>query len=730
MLALLSLLTTASAQDVCTVGCPHASIQSAIDAVNPGDVGIITVESRVWDENLVVEAGRRITLLPPLDAATIASVLLSLTNPKAVEPLGDLAPIVITSSQPLVESVITVRDSSLNLVGVALDGNLVRALDANDSDVLFFASTVFARGLNTEGGLVRVNGGSFTATVVSFRDGEAGSAGGLVAAYDADVHTEGVSFEDGAGTFGGCLYVTSGTDRHTVTLNATVFRGCTSGGIGGALYVRGELDVTAADLSITNSNAIDGGAIAIIGPGPTVVVDQAAWSDNTAFGRGGAVFTSDADLTLVGAGITSNASNYGGGVAQTGDGVVSLQSSIIDDNSALYGGGGAYVASGHFEAIDTLYQRNNVLFGDGGGLWIGDEATWDRDIRSTFCGNTAVSGGGIYSHQNTITTLSNLRLLDNVASNDGGGIAYYGSEELTLSFANLLGNSAGRGSGAAILTTGPMFLRDSIVGYSLGAVAVVPRAPSGRVNLGPMAWWANDRGNLDGLAPNAQNAVFTDPLLDRFSPGEACELAQDWPIYRSPLRDAGTPLTNDRDGTRADIGAYGGPLAPLDLWETDIDGDGFPQIYDCDDGDEDVNPLADDEPYDGLDSDCGNNDDFDADGDGFRGSIVGGPDCRDDDIASYPGAPESPESPFDQNCDGVLDADLDGFLRIVPEGSDLPIDCDDGDPLTYPGAPDDDIQIDRNCDGIIDGPRSFQSAGCRVAPASGPSGFSVWLRRR
>ena len=49
----------------------------------------------------------------------------------------------------------------------------------------------------------------------------------------------------------------------------------------------------------------------------------------------------------------------------------------------------------------------------------------------------------------------------------------------------------------------------------------------------------------------------------------------------------------------------------------DEDGDTWPDEVDCDDSDASIYHCAPDEPYDGLDSDCQRDDDYDVDQDGY-----------------------------------------------------------------------------------------------------------------
>ncbi len=109
---------------------------------------------------------------------------------------------------------------------------------------------------------------------------------------------------------------------------------------------------------------------------------------------------------------------------------------------------------------------------------------------------------------------------------------------------------------------------------------------------------------------------------------------------------------------------------------TDADGDGFgdPDTEqtactfpagaadngdDCDDTDADVFPDAPDAWYDGVDSDCAGDDDFDQDGDGYGVEV----DCDDTDasLAPDPGVAETWFNGVDDNCDITdQDGDQDG----------------------------------------------------------------------
>jgi len=130
----------------------------------------------------------------------------------------------------------------------------------------------------------------------------------------------------------------------------------------------------------------------------------------------------------------------------------------------------------------------------------------------------------------------------------------------------------------------------------------------------------------------------------------------------------------------------GGCLTPVgehDVLRADLmdgDGDGHTASThggdDCDDSDPDVHPGAEDAPYDGVDADCGGDDDYDADGDGYGASQYGGEDCDDTLFETSPAAAEICGDGLDNDCDGAGGG-------CFPEGS---YDESDADVIWIGGA--------------------------------------------
>ena len=145
-----------------------------------------------------------------------------------------------------------------------------------------------------------------------------------------------------------------------------------------------------------------------------------------------------------------------------------------------------------------------------------------------------------------------------------------------------------------------------------------------------------------------------------------------------------------------DNGDEPGDTAAVDTQKIDDDNDGFTEAQgDCDDTLAEVNPDAEEIPYDGLDNDCKpktRDDDLDRDDYGIAD------DCDDDNKKINPGMDEKEYNGIDDDCDEYTrddDIDEDGF------GIDQ--DCNDNDNDIYPGADEiTDNEIDDDCDGSTD----------------------------
>ncbi len=270
------------------------------------------------------------------------------------------------------------------------------------------------------------------------------------------------------------------------------------------------------------------------------------------------------------------------------------------------------------------------------------------------------------------------------------------------------------------------------------------------------SWWADGDGDGYGDAGRARAAC--DQPSGFVADSTDCDDA-DAAIH--PAADERCDgIDDDCDGSTDEDDAIDAPT-----WYRDGDSDGFgdadisaracsapsgfvSDASDCDDGDDDIRPDAD-ELCDGADNDCDGSTDeddavdassfyADADADGYgdaatatvacsapSGFVSDDSDCEDGDGAINPGASEICNE-LDDDCDGriddddpdlsggitwYIDYDADGYgaTAYTTEACEAPAgyvgdtsDCDDTDGAVHPGAGEVCNGVDDDCDGSTD----------------------------
>lgn len=571
-------------------------------------------------------------------------------------------------------------------------------------------------GTGTGGAFHVREGSTLTLSNFTIADCEAESGGAIELRDSAAGSFDTVSFSDNiASADGGAIWAQDGS---TLSCDSCSFRSNIAID-GGAILLATSTSFLDRDSSWSDNEATNsGGALSLEGTAEATF-DGSIFANNTAREDGGAILSAKGDLRLTDVECLANTATRGDGGCISAAGDFSVEGGSAEANRARAGRGGAFYSTGDAELSETRCSDNEAA-SDGGAMWAsgtlsvwegvffrnaadgiggaiaGDAPSAANIARSYLHGNVAETGGAIALVDAGAATLSNLRVTDNAATRDGGGVHVSGATQVKLTNNTFAGNSASD-TGGHVYADSPVSLVNNIFFEAVdGGGAFGSASGSDRFyNLvydnagGDWVGWATATGTSGNIAVDPRLSAYT---ADGDETDDALFLASG-----SPCIDAGSSAIFDVDGTRSDIGAFGGPDADI----ADEDADGFYDNVDCDDTDPAINPAALETAYDAIDQDCDGADLDDLDGDGYGAGIVGGDDCDDEHASAHPGGVEIWYDGIDQDCSGGSDYDQDGdFHDSNRWGGD---DCDDLDrsisgsasEIWYDG-------IDEDCDGRSD----------------------------
>ncbi len=300
---------------------------------------------------------------------------------------------------------------------------------------------------------------------------------------------------------------------------------------------------------------------------------------NGAASLGGGIRIEGADPVIGGNEIVDNGvvgDGGGGGIGML-DAFPLIVNNIIQDNNACYGGpeegcdgGGLNVRGGGPTIVDNLILDNSA--GDGGGMWmVRSDANiywnvFDSNQADDTDPDTAGQGGGVDIQIGSEGTLfTNNIVTNNVASTHGGGVAVfelsaaYGNAEVShnvIAYNSVVETTYGGGL-LAWGSTAPIF-HNNLVAWNDGGGIWLNATADARYNLvyGNSTDWLGSQGSLTGVAGNIS---MTPGVAAASDDGDWTN--DDWHPGSSgaAIVDAGDPGgASDADGSRADIGAYGG----------------------------------------------------------------------------------------------------------------------------------------------------------------------------
>ncbi|MCK6519094.1 MYXO-CTERM sorting domain-containing protein, partial [Myxococcota bacterium] len=439
----------------------------------------------------------------------------------------------------------------------------------------------------------------------------------------------------------------------------------------------------------------------------------------------------------------------GGGVMTYTYSAATVYNTVFEDNSSTYGnGGGMSFNPGLPSTYDLTLQSStfdsNSAYGSGGGLYsvYADDLMLSDNVyiyytdslaavRNVFCANSAYGGGGVYVYYTYggigLASWTNNVFQENEGTYAGGGAYFQSDYNAELINNTFVGNEASTYGGALYLNdqigTYSGEFTNNIVAYTADGDGIYGDSSSASALTGDMEyndWYSNSSTNVSGgftaSMISGSGNVTVDPKFAGLSLDGDCSNDDLSLSSGSSLINAGDSTIKDDDGSRSDIGAYGGLEAPEP--KVDDDGDGYNADVDCDDSDAAVNPGAAEVAGDEVDQDCDGTEECyaDKDDDGYHsGSTVSsadldcddsgealstepGGDCKDANSTINPGEAEVPYDGKDQDCDGsdLTDVDGDGHDAVAAGGDD----CDDDDATVNPSETDTPYDgVDQDCSG-------------------------------
>ncbi|MEN0061117.1 MAG: right-handed parallel beta-helix repeat-containing protein [Myxococcota bacterium] len=491
----------------------YQTIQAAVDEAEPGD--IIEIEAGTYTEAIVINTplwlrgeGRKSTILQsPGDEPAVRVRFTS-----NVEMRG------FTFMAAETEPALDVQEarvvvSASDVVASKGEPNTSGLFKAELSELIMFNMDFDGTGATAEkGGLLELTSGALSCSDCTFRNGTATQTGGAIHSWGAEVTFRNAIFEDNRAQSGGALW--SGGPAHSLlTLERSTFE-------------RNEAEMTGKTFAGV------GGAVAVYGA--SAHIHRSFFRNNVASENGGAIDMTFTDGSLIeDTHFEDNKAKTGGGLSLVRMQNTSVRQNTFSNHIAANYAGAVYV--GGMGDVDLQGNRFCNSSAPEGGLLTSNP--WSGPIDVTASNNLIVSSRGM---TNAATFLlwpgTNMTVVNNtIHGSQSDNSLIWADEDSTLTFQN---NALVANQGSALV--------------SLGSVT-----PS--FNL----YWDNDtepsvKMGSDVLADPA----FEDATLDcdanfRYPPG-------------SPLVDAGDEAILDIDGTRSDIGAYGGPGAIA--WDLDEDG--------------------------------------------------------------------------------------------------------------------------------------------------------------
>ena len=530
-----------------------------------------------------------------------------------------------------------------------------------------------------------------------------------------------------------------------------------------------------------NSATGEGGGVYNNNSAPTVT--NCIFSENSATDHGGGMdnYELGSTPTLTNCTFSGNSATSGGGMYNHYYASPKLAGCTFSGNTASNSGGGMYNSNAISPTVTNCTFSGNTASGSGGGM--GNWSCAPKLTNCTFSGNKAtVYGGGINNNTGSNPVVTNCTFSGNTANYSSGGMSnsyasptvinciFWGNQgeirnltngNPTITYSIVKGGYTGTGNlnldplfvdqppiGPG--TTGDLHLQDCSPAIDAGDDTANTTTEDLNGNARKVDAIPGD-SEIDMGAYEAAELGFITWYIDADADGYGSTTVEqcDRPVDGFLLSElTGVDDCNDNDATvhepqlyyvDTDQDSYGSTTTEMLCSSTAPTGYST-NSTDCNDGDGNINPAAQ-EVCNGVDDNCDGNVDegvtstfyADSDGDGYgdpnstvqdcaapAGYVANADDCDDGDGNINPAVQEVCNG-VDDNCDGNIDegvtftfytdTDGDGYGDPTSTIQDCAVpagyvsnadDCDDNDPNNFPGNTETCDGQDNDCDGDID----------------------------
>ncbi len=426
------------------------------------------------------------------------------------------------------------------------------------------------QGLTLTGGEVISGGGlecsEATLTLIDSRitDNTASSNGGGLWYYsDGNISSNTFTANTASYNGGGAYFYYSGAD-----IDSNTIEGNLSGGDGAGLFISYSSVNLSSNTFTSNESSDDGGGLRIY-RGSDCNVESNEFYDNVAADDGGGAKLSHSEHTLTSNRFEGNIAGDAGGGVELDNDSSHVQDCTFVGNQAIRGAGlHSWRTEATFTIEDSVFEAN-IASDCGGALSFDNNPHWVTLQRLWLSGNEAVDGAGLCTdmvyrdpedvggledyYVNSYLRMASVAFVDNIASDDGG-VMYI--KAATASAQNITAHgNAGPDAAAVAVKGSTVTIVNAILSQNTGGpVLLVEDTDEDTASL---------TVSYSDLYDNDERpSGIPDPVG---SSGNIDEDPDYTGIYEldssSPCIDAGDPSIEDSDGSRSDMGYYGGPSA-------------------------------------------------------------------------------------------------------------------------------------------------------------------------